>query len=102
MEFLWTKHTSLTPFNSLKKSYQSQLVEEYYQYAQRTHVFDAEEIDVEELSTQRAPVGELLPHYLMRQITTNHQTSEESAYWQEHLTRDEIKDVKQCLSKHTQ
>ena len=82
--------------------YKPQLVEEYYQYTQRTHIFDTKEIDMEELSTQRAPVSELLSYYLVRQIPSNHQTCKESAYRQEHLPRDEVEYVEHCLAKHTQ
>ena len=56
---------------------------------------------MEELATERAPVGKLIPHQLMWKIPSHQQTCEEPAYRQEHLTSDKVEDVEQCLAQKT-
>lgn len=67
----------------------------------RTEILDGEEIDMEERTTESAPIRKLVAHQLVRQIPSHHQTCEESAYGQEHLTSDKVEDVEQCLAQKT-
>ena|SRR5574344_642358 len=67
----------------------------------RTEILDGEEIDMEERTTESAPIRKLVAHQLVRQIPSHHQTCEESAYGQEHLTSDKVEDVEQRLAKET-
>ena len=75
---------------------------EYQQYEQWTHIAYKEEIYVEHAATQCTPVGKLVAHNLMGNVPAYEKASEESADRQEHLPRDEIENVEQCLSEERQ
>ena len=70
-------------------------MQENKQYRQRTDVLHQEQIQVEEPSAQRTPVGKLLTHQLMRHKPSDKDTCQESDDRQEYLSRHEVKDVKQ-------
>ncbi len=69
---------------------------------QRTDVLHEEDIEVEETSWQRSPVGELVAYYLMRYEPTNKDAGQEAYDRQENLSGDEVKPVEQRLAEVAQ
>jgi hypothetical protein len=75
-------------------------VEEYEKYADGADVLHKEEIDMKQSSvTQRAPVGELGTHNLMRHKPTDKDTREEAYDGQEELTSNEVEKVEKSLTE---
>ena len=56
---------------------------------------DEEQVGVEQLAAQRAPVGKLVANHLVWQVPANEQASEEAAERKHHLPRDEVEEVEQ-------
>ena len=75
---------------------------EYQDDEQRADIFHEEQIDMEHIATESAPVGELVVNNLVRQIPAYEKTSEETTYGKEHLTGDKVENVEQCLTKEWQ
>ena len=73
-------------------------MQEDKEYSQRTHVLHKEQVEVEETSTQRAPIGKLVVHHLMRHEPTNKDTSQEADNRQEYLTCYEVEPVEKRLA----
>ena len=72
---------------------------EYQNDKHRTDIFYKKQIQLKITGTKSAIVCELIIDQLMRQIPTYKKTGKESAHRQEHLTGDEIENVKQSLAK---
>ena len=53
---------------------------EYQDDEQRADIFHEEQIDMEHIATESAPVGELVVNNLVRQIPAYEKTSEETTY----------------------
>ena len=71
---------------------------EYQNDKHRTDIFYKKQIQLKITGTKSAIVCELIIDQLMRQIPTYKKTGKETAHRQEHLTGDEIENVKQSLS----
>ena len=67
-----------------------------------TDIAHHKEIEVEETSTQRAAVGELLLDDMFRNIPAHEQTSEQAARRQEYLSCEEVKPTEHRLSAKCQ
>ena len=74
-------------------------MEEDEQDGQRTDVLDQEQVEVEETSAQRAPVGELVAYHLVGQKPTDKDTGQETDDGQEDLAGNEVEPVEQRLSQ---
>ena len=80
----------------------AQLVHEDEQDAERTDVFHAEEVEVEETHAQRAPVAVFVAYQLVGEMPAHKQTGEETADGEEQLSGDEVEDVEQRPAQHMQ
>ena len=58
--------------------------------SQRTDILDQEQVEVEELAWQLAPVGKLVTHHLMRHKPAQEDTRQEAHDSQEYLACDEV------------
>ena len=73
-------------------------MEENKQDGQWTDILYQEQIEMEEPSTQRAPVGEFVVHHFVGQEPANKDTCQETYNRQEYLACDEVEPVEQRLS----
>ena len=74
-------------------------MEENKQDGQWTDILYQEQIEMEEPSTQRAPIGEFVAHQFVGQKPTDKDTCQETYDRQEYLARDEVEPVEQRLSQ---
>ena len=70
-------------------------MKKYHKDAYRAHELDAEQISMEQFAAQRAPVGKLIAHHLVRKIPPYEQTRKETSYGQHHLSRYKVEEIKQ-------
>ena len=70
-------------------------MKEDHHYTYRAHIFDTEDIKMEEATAQGAPVGKLILDQLMRERPTYKETGKEASYGQEDLACDKVKEVEE-------
>ena len=77
----------------------SQLMQEYGEDAERTHVAHQEVVEAEESAAKSTVVGELIIYHLTRYKPSKKQTSEEAYDGKKQLTRYEVEEIEQRTAK---